>query len=78
MAQIQIEKKGDEVSITSAKLTPVVCWYKSTNGKYAFSVYKLSDYTEELGTSHAQSGATPKYFTKYAQEIVPEEFLNIG
>lgn len=78
MAQIQIEKKGDEVSITSAKLTPVVCWYKSTNGKYAFSVYKLSDYTEELGTSHAQSGATPKYFTKYSQEIVPEEFLNIG
>ncbi len=78
MAQIQIEKKGDEVSITSAKLTPVVCWYKSTNGKYAFSVYKLSDYTEELGTSHAQSGATPEYFTKYAQEIVPEEFLNIG
>lgn len=78
MAQIQIEKKGDEVSITSAKLTPVVCWYKSTNGKYAFSVYKLSNYTEELGTSHAQSGATPEYFTKYAQEIVPEEFLNIG
>ncbi len=78
MAQIQIEKKGDEVSITSAKLTPVVCWYKSTNGKYAFSVYKLSDYTEELGTSHAQSGATPEYFTKYAQKIVPEEFLNIG
>lgn len=78
MAQIQIEKKGDEVSITSAKLTPVVCWYKSTNGKYAFSVYKLSDYTEELGTSHAQSGATPEYFTKYAHEIVPEEFLNIG
>lgn len=78
MAQIQIEKKGDEVSITSAKLTPVVCWYKSTNGKYAFSVYKLSDYTEELGTSHAQSGATPEYFTKYSQEIVPEEFLNIG
>lgn len=78
MAQIQIEKKGDEVSITSAKLTPVVCWYKSTNGKYAFSIYKLSDYTEELGTSHAQSGATPEYFTKYSQEIVPEEFLNIG
>lgn len=78
MAQIQIEKKGDEVSITSANLTPVVCWYKSTDGKYAFSVYKLSDYTEELGTSHAQSGATPEYFTKYAQEIVPEEFLNIG
>lgn len=78
MAQIQIEKKGDEVSITSASLTPVVCWYKSTDGKYSFSVYKLSDYTEELGTSHAQSGATPEYFTKYAQEIIPEEFLNIG
>lgn len=78
MAQITIEKRGEEISITSAKLTPVVCWYKSSSGKFSFSVYKLSDYTEELGSSHAQNGATPEYFEKYAKEIVSEEFLNLG
>lgn len=78
MAQITVEKRGEEISITSAKLTPVVCWYKSSSGKFRFSVYKLSEYTDELGSSHAQSGATPEYFEKYAKEIVPEEFLNIG
>lgn len=78
MAQITVEKRGEEISITSAKLTPVVCWYKSSSGKFSFSVYKLSDYTEELGSSHAQNGATPGYFEKYAKEIVSEEFLNLG
>lgn len=78
MAQITVEKRGEEISITSAKLIPVVCWYKSSSGKFSFSVYKLSDYTEELGSSHAQNGATPEYFEKYAKEIVSEEFLNLG
>lgn len=78
MAQITIEKRGEDISITNAKLTPVVCWYKSSSGKFRFSVYKLSEYTDELGSSHAQSGATPEYFEKYAKEIVSEEFLNLG
>ena len=78
MAQITVEKRGEEISITSAKLTPVVCWYKSSSGRFGFSVYKLSDYTEELGSSHAQNGATPEYFEKYAKEIIAEEFLNLG
>lgn len=78
MAEIKIEKKNDEISITSAKLAPVVCWYKSSGGNYQFAVYKLSDYTDELGDTHAQSGATPEYFRKYASEIVSEEFLDLG
>lgn len=78
MARINIEKRNDEITITSATLTPVVCWYRNTGGQYDFSVYKLSDYTEELGSSHAQSGATPEYFKEYATDIVPEEFLDIG
>lgn len=78
MANIEIEKKNGEITITSASLTPVVCWYKNSGGGYEFSVYKLSDYTDELGGSHAQSGATPEYFTQYAQEIVAEEFLKLN
>ena len=79
MAEIEIEKKNDEVTITSAKLAPVVSWYKKSSGKkYDFAVYKLSDYTDALGASHAQDGATPEYFKKYAQEIIPEEFLDLN
>ena len=77
MAKITIEKTNGEISISSAKLTPVVCWYKSDSDNYVFSVYKLSDYTEALSASHHKKDATPEYFTKYAKDIIPEEFLEI-
>lgn len=80
MAEIKIEKKNGEISITSAKLVPVVCWYKSSGDKYEFSVYKLSDYTDSIADSHAQrsNGATPDYFREYASDIVSDEFLDLG
>ncbi|MCC8016138.1 MAG: CapA family protein [Clostridiales bacterium] len=78
MAQITIEKNGDEISVTNAKLAPVVCWYKATGADYQFAVYKLSDYTDDLVKTHKQSGATPQYFTEYAKKVVPEEFLNLN
>lgn len=78
MAKITVEKKDEEISITAAKLVPVVCWYKSSNGRYDFCVYKLSDYTDDLGSSHAQSGADYEYFESYAKDVVPEEFLEIS
>lgn len=80
MAEIKIEKKNGEISITSAKLVPVVCWYKSSGDIYEFSVYKLSDYTDSIADSHAQrsNGATPDYFREYASDIVSDEFLDMG
>lgn len=75
MARVTVEKNGDEISISSAKLTPVACWYKSNSGNYTFRAYKLSDYTSEMGATHRQKGATPEYFTQYAKDIIPEEFL---
>lgn len=80
MAEIKIEKKNGEISITSAKLVPVVCWYKPSGDKYEFSVYKLSDYTDSIADSHAQrsNGATPDYFREYASDIVSDEFLDMG
>lgn len=80
MAEIKIEKKNGEISITSAKLVPVVCWYKSSGDKYEFSVYKLSDYTDSIADSHAQrsNGATPDYFREYASDIVSDEILDMG
>lgn len=77
MAKITIEKEDGEITITSASLVPVVSWYTNTGSGYEFSVYKLSDYTEALGESHAQSGATPEYFTSLVEDIISEEFLEI-
>ena len=76
MARITVEKRGEEISVTAASLTPVVCWYSGSGSDYDFAVYKLSDYTSELASSHKQDGATPEYFAQYAEEIVPEEFLD--
>lgn len=78
MAKVEIQKSGDEITITSAKLVPVVSWYRKADGNWTFSVYKLSDYTQELANSHSQSakGATPDYFKKYVNNVIPEEFLD--
>lgn len=76
MAKITIEKNNGEISISSAKLAPVVCWYNLKNGKQ-FTVYKLSDYTAELALNHHKKDATPTYFTKHVKDVVPEEFLEL-
>lgn len=77
MARITIEKNGGEITISSAKLTPVVCWYKSASKQYSFRAYKICDYTDELAASHYKKDASVEYFTKYATGIIPAEFLQM-
>ncbi len=79
MAKIEIQKNADGISVTSAKLVPVVSWYEKINGRWEYSVYKLSDYTDEIADTHAQrdKGATPSDFEKYVRDIIPEEFIEI-
>ena len=79
MAKIEIEKNSDGVTVTSAKLVPVVSWYQKVNGRWEYSVYKLSDYTDEIANTHAQisMGTTPANFKKYVKEVIPEEFIEI-
>ena len=78
MAEITIEKDADGINISEAKLAPVVCHYKGGGGSYKFSVYRLKDYTNDLGESHSQGGATPEYFTNLSKKIVSEEFLDLN
>lgn len=80
MAKIEIQKNADGVSVTSAKLVPVVSWYKKENDKWTYSVYKLSDYNDEIAGSHTQfsKGATAEYFKTYVNDVIPEEFVEIG
>lgn len=77
MAEVTIEKENGKITISSAKLAPVVCHYSRGGNGFVFSVYKLSDYTDELDATQAQKGATVKYFTDLSKKVIPAEFLDI-
>lgn len=77
MAEITVERKDGVIEITNAKLAPVVTFYERTGENYAFSIYRLNDYTDDLAQRHAQEGATPDYFTNLAKENIDSEFLDI-
>ena len=77
MAEVTIEKDNGKITISSAKLAPVVCHYSRGGNGFVFSVYKLSDYTDELAATQAQKGATVKYFTDLSKKVIPAEFLDI-
>lgn len=78
IAEVTIEKHGDEIEISSAKFVPIVCHYnRGEDGKFKFNVYKLADYTNDLAESHSQSGGTVEYYTELCRDVIDEEFLSI-
>ncbi|MGN1203171.1 MAG: CapA family protein [Eubacterium sp.] len=78
IAQLTIEKHGDEIEITSAKLVPIVCHYnRQDNGKFKFDVYKLGDYTDDLAATHSQSGGTVEYYTDMVNEVIDSQFISL-
>lgn len=77
MAEITVERIDGEIKITSAKLAPVIDFYKNTGSGYKFTVYKFSDYTDELAAEQAQSGATVDYFKGLCKDVISEEFLDL-
>ena len=69
MASVDIEKKNGEITI-EGKFVPIVTHYSRTDsGKFTFDVYKLSDYNEELASSHSQKGGTPEYYNKLVKRL---------
>ncbi len=79
MAEITVERIDGKIKITNAKLAPVCDYYKYNGDGLKFSLYKLSDYTDDIARTSVMydSGATPEYFTNMCKEIVSEEFLNL-
>lgn len=78
MAQLTIEKHGDDIEISSAKLVPIVCHYnRGDNDKFEFDVYKLSDYTDDLAATHSQSGGTVEYYTDLVNDVIDKEFISM-
>lgn len=78
MAEITVERVNGEIQITSAKLAPIIDFYQRSGDGFRFSVYRLSDYTNELAAKQAQSGATVEYFTELSKKVVSEEFLDLN
>lgn len=78
MAEITVERKGGDISITNAKLAPVITFFERNGEKYTFGVYRLNDYTDELAQRHAQEGATADYFTDLAKDNIDKDFLDIS
>ncbi len=73
MASIRVEKVGDEKPmIVEASITPIVTHYENHAKNY--SVYKLSDYTEELANKHAlkKEGLTIHRLTQISEEVLCE------
>ena len=74
MAELTVKKEGDTISITNAKLAPVVTWYSLTGSGYHYKVYRLKDYTEEMADSHVRDFASPANFRGVYEEVIDEEF----
>ncbi len=50
VANVRLQKKNGEVTITQAKITPTVTHFEK--GKKDFKIYKLSEYTDDLAVRH--------------------------
>lgn len=78
MAELTVERIDGKIQVTSAQLAPVVDFYRNTGNGYKFSVYRLSDYTDDIASEHAKDGASVKYFTNLSKKIIGEEFLDLN
>lgn len=77
MAEITVERIDGEIQITNAKLAPVIDYYTNNGSGYKFTVYKFNDYTDELASNQAQSGATVSYFKNLVSDIIDKDFLDL-
>lgn len=79
IAQLTVERKNGVVSISTAKLVPIVCHYKKgDDGNFDFNVYKLGDYNNSLASTHVQSGGTVEYYNKLVNSVIDEQFISMS
>ena len=74
MAEITVKKENGTVSITNAKMAPVVTWYSQPGSTYKYKVYRLKDYTSDMASSHIRDFASPSNFRGVYEEVIDEEF----
>ena len=78
MAEITVERVDGEIKITNAKLAPVIDFYKASNGKFKFSVYKFCDYNNDLASQQVQPGLTVEYAENLFDKYIDEEFRDMN
>ena len=76
MAEITVQRNNGVISITNAKLAPVVDYFHNTGSGYNFTVYKLGDYTKQIASTHSKS-LSPDKAKSIAQSVVSDEFLDL-
>lgn len=74
MAEITVRKENGTITITNAKMAPVVTWYSSGGNGYRYKVYRLKDYTDDIASGHVRDFATPNKFRGVYEEVIDEEF----
>ncbi len=78
IAQLTVERKDGKISITTAKLVPIICHYtRGDDGKFDFNVYKLGDYNDNLAKTHVQSDGTVEYYTDLVNSVISKEFISL-
>ena len=78
IAQLTVERKDGKISITTAKLVPIICHYtRGDDGKFDFNVYNLGDYNDNLAKTHVQSGGTVEYYTDLVNSVISKEFISL-
>lgn len=78
IAQLTVERKDGKISITTAKLVPIICHYtRGDDGKFDFNVYKLGDYNDNLAKTHVQSDGTVEYYTDLVNSVISKEFVSL-
>lgn len=78
IAQLTVERKDGKISITTAKLVPIICHYtRGDDGKFDFNVYKLGDYNDNLAKTHVQSSGTVEYYTDLVNSVISKEFISL-
>lgn len=69
MAHVTITKDDTGTYISSASITPIVTHYEHGPADYSFGVYKLSEYTPEMGERHGVSDIAVQGAFSYEETV---------
>ena len=76
MAHLRIKKDGDDVSIDYVEAIPMVNYYTPNFTDY--TVYMLSDYSDEIAKTHRNTDVTPRYVEAFFNNVFTLRYYEMG
>ena len=76
MAHLRIKKDGDDVSIDYVEAIPMVNYYTPNFTDY--TVYMLSDYSDEIAKTHRNTDVTPRYVEAFFNNVFTLRSYELG